>query len=67
MSHMPLTFFRKQIFFPTPPKFVKFLARAKPLAHGFGSVVPTNDQVPELMKAQSSPSAAMPAIAEAVS
>ena len=64
---MPFTFFRKQILPSPPPRLVKFLLRASSLAHGESRVAPTKDQVPELMKAQSSPSAGIPAIADAVS
>ncbi len=47
---MPFTFFKKQIFPPTPPRFVKFKDRALSLTHGASSTVPTSDHVPELMK-----------------
>src|SRR5580704_15134119 len=66
-SHIPLTFFRKQIVPPTPPRFVKFIARASWVTHGLSRTVPTSDQVPELTKAQSSPEAGIAAIADAVS
>src|SRR5580704_1330912 len=66
-SHMPLTFLRKQIFPPTPPRLVKFCARASSVTHGASSTVPTSDHVPELMNAQSFPVAGIAAIADAVS
>src|SRR5579862_9014859 len=66
-SHMPFTFLRKQIFPPTPPRFVKFKDRASSLTHGESKTVPTNDQVPELINAQSSPAAGIAATADAVS
>src|SRR2546421_7247035 len=66
-SHIPFTFFRKQMDPPAPPRFVKFICRASALTHGEERTVPTSDQVPELMKAQSSPLAGIAAIADAVS
>ncbi len=64
---MPFTFLRKQIFPPTPPRFVKFCERASSETHGASRTVPTSDHVPELMNAQSFPVAGIAAIAEAVS
>ncbi len=66
-SHIPFTFLRKQIFPPTPPRFVKFCERASSETHGASRTVPTSDHVPELMNAQSFPVAGIAAIAEAVS
>src|SRR5436189_6112528 len=66
-SHIPFTFFRKQMDLPTPPRFVKFIPRASSLAQGVVRTVPTSDHVPELMKPQSPPLAGIAAIADAVS
>src|SRR5213594_3805637 len=66
-SHIPFTFFRKQMDLPTPPRFVKFIPRASSLTQGAVRTVPTSDHVPELMKPQSSPLAGIAAIADAVS
>src|SRR4029077_20268560 len=66
-SHIPLTFFRKQTVPPTPPRLVKFIARASSPTHGLSRTAPTRDHVPELIKAQSSPDAGIAAIADAVS
>src|ERR1700749_3864919 len=66
-SHIPFTFLRKQIFPPTPPRFVKFCDRASSETHGASSIVPTSDHVPELINAQSFPVAGIAAIADAVS
>src|SRR6266700_5696034 len=66
-NHKPFTFFRKQIFPDTPPRLVKFSAHASPVTHGVSRTVPTKDQVPELMKAQSLPTVGIAAMAEAVS
>src|SRR4030088_263798 len=64
---MPFTFFKKQVVAPTPPRLVKFILRASSVTQGESSTVPTSDQVPELMKAQSFPVAGTAATAEAVS
>src|SRR5260370_35321541 len=66
-SHIPFTFFRKQMDLPAPPRFVKFISRALSLTQGLFRTVHTSDQVPELMNAQSSPLAGIAAIADAVS
>src|SRR4029077_2133682 len=58
-------FFKKQICFPTPPRFVKFSFCASSLTHGESKTVPTRDHVPELINAQSSPVAGIAAIADA--
>jgi len=47
-----------------PPSLLKFLLRAASLTHAKGSTLPTSDQVPELIKAQSSPCAGIPAMAD---
>ena len=66
-SHIPFTFFRKQMDLPAPPRFVKFISRASSPTQGLFRTVPTSDHVPELMNAQSSPLAGIAAIADAVS
>src|SRR5580704_6430733 len=66
-NHIPFTFFRKQIFPPIPPRFVKFCDRASSETQGISSIVPTSDHVPELINAQSLPVAGIAAIADAVS
>ena len=65
-SHIPFTFFRKQMDLPAPPRFVKFISRASSPTQGLFRTVPTSDHVPELMNAQSSPLAGIAAIADAV-
>src|SRR5213083_1387966 len=52
--HMPFTIFRKLILPPTAPSLLKLLDAAAMLVQGESSTQPTSDQVPELIKAQSS-------------
>src|SRR2546421_9416959 len=51
-SHIPFTFFRKQMDLPAPPRLVKFMPLASSLTQGVFSTVPTSDQVPELMRSE---------------
>ena len=44
-------FFSRRVVPHTPPSFVKFSARARGVMIGAGTSVPSNDHVPELMKA----------------
>ena len=46
---MPFTFLWKQKVSSTPPRLVKFSARACGVLMGEASTVPTSDHVPELM------------------
>ena len=66
-SQSPPIFFRNRMLRPTPPSFVKLHPSAASVMIGCGISMPMRDQVPELMYAQSFPSAGTAATADAVS